>query len=85
MGMPRRRRLKHPATMKVLERMNPPKAMGPDSVRPLLIFWAALESRQSPNAPLFRVEVDSPKFIELLGLLGVRVPAEPPVQGSGVH
>ena len=61
----RRRRLKHPMTLKALERMKPPKDVDPGAVRPLLIFWFALESRKSPNAPLFRVEVRSPEFDEL--------------------
>ena len=61
----RRRQLKHPMTLKVLERMKPPKDVDPGAVRPMLIFWFALESRKSPNAPLFRVEVRSPEFDEL--------------------
>lgn len=61
----RRRQLKHPMTVKVLERMKPPQKVEPDSVRPLLIFWAALASSRSPNSPLFRVEVRSQEFDEL--------------------
>ena len=61
----RRKHLKHPLTVKVLECMKPPKGVDPETVRLLLIFWAALESRQSPNESLFRVDVDSPEFQEL--------------------
>ena len=61
----RRRRLKHPMTLKVLERMRPLDGVEPEIVRPLLIFWAALESRESPNEHLFSVDVDSKEFQEL--------------------
>ena len=60
-----RRHLKHPLTEKVLVPMKPPKGVGPKTVRPLLIFWAALESRKNPNDHLFLVDVADAEFKEL--------------------
>ena len=59
------KRLKHPLTEKVLERMSPPKGVNPESVRPLLIFWEALGPGDKPAHCLFRVDVASPEFREL--------------------
>ena len=61
----RRRHLKHPLTEKVLVPMKPPKGVDPKTVRPLLIFWAALESRKNPNDHLFRVDVADANFKKL--------------------
>ena len=61
----RKKRLKHPLTLKVLEPMKPPGGVDPVTVRPLLIFWAALESRKAPDDHLFRVEVSGAEFQEL--------------------
>ena len=59
------RRLKHPRTVKVLERMKPPKGVDQETVRPLLIFWEALGPGDSPADRLFQVEVDDSCFPEL--------------------
>ena len=61
----RRRHLKHPLTEKVLVPMKPPDCVDPKDVLPLLIFWAALESRKNPNDHLFRVDVADAEFKEL--------------------
>ena len=45
--------------------MKPPKGVDPKTVRPLLIFWAALESRKNPNDHLFRVDVADAECQEL--------------------
>ena len=50
-------RLTHPLTKKVLVWMKPPDGVDLKDVRPLLIFWAALECREEPDSHLFRVEV----------------------------
>ena len=59
------RRLKHPRTVKVMERMKPPGGVDPKTVRPLLIFWEAVGHSDAPDAHLVRVEVADPEFPEL--------------------
>ena len=59
------RRLTHPLALKVLVPMKPPDEVDPKDVRPLLIFWAALESRERPDSHLFKVDVADAEFQEL--------------------
>lgn len=50
-------RLTHPLTKKVLVPMKPPDEVDSENVRPMLIFWAALESREEQDSHLFKVDV----------------------------
>ena len=59
------KRLKHPQTLKVLVQMKPPEGVNQKDVRPLLIFWEPLESRDEPSDHLFRADVDNEVFQEL--------------------
>ena len=62
----RGKRLKHPLTVKVLVPMKLPDCVDQaQEVLPLLIFWAALESRKNPNDHLFQVDVADAEFKEL--------------------
>ena len=45
--------------------MKPPKGVDQKDVLPLLIFWAALESRDEPSDHLFRVDIAGAEFREL--------------------
>ena len=62
----RTKHLKHPLTVKVLVPMKLPDCVDQaQEVLPLLIFWAALESRKNPNDHLFQVDVADAEFKEL--------------------
>ena len=62
----RKKRLKNPLTEKVLVPMRPPDCVDHGvEVLPLLIFWAAVESRKKPNDHLFQVDVAGAEFKKL--------------------